>query len=178
MSLSSIRLPSLHAKVMSAHQAAAFIQDGMTVGMSGFTRAGEAKAVPQALAARAVRDPLKITLVTGASLGNDLDKLLTESGALSRRMPFQVDSTLRKAINEGKVMFIDQHLSETVEQMRNKQLPMPDIAIIEAVAITEEGYIIPTTSVGNSASFAIFAKQVIVEINTALSPAFEGLHDI
>lgn len=178
MSLSSIRLPSLHAKVMSAHQAASFIQDGMTVGMSGFTRAGEAKAVPQALAARAVRDPLKITLVTGASLGNDLDKLLTESGALSRRMPFQVDSTLRKAINEGKVMFIDQHLSETVEQMRNKQLPMPDIAIIEAVAITEEGYIIPTTSVGNSASFAIFAKQVIVEINTALSPAFEGLHDI
>jgi succinyl-CoA:acetate CoA-transferase len=178
MSLSSIRLPSLHAKVMSAHQAASFVKDGMTVGMSGFTRAGEPKAVPQALAARAAKDPLKITLVTGASLGNDLDKLLTESGALSRRMPFQVDTTLRKAINEGKVMFIDQHLSETVEQMRNKQLPVPDIAIIEAIAITEEGHIIPTTSVGNSASFAVFAKQVIVEINTALSPAFEGLHDI
>ena len=178
MSLSSIRLPSLHAKVTSAHQAASFVKDGMTVGMSGFTRAGEPKAVPQALAARAVKDPLKITLVTGASLGNDLDKLLTESGALSRRMPFQVDTTLRKAINEGKVMFIDQHLSETVEQMRNKQLPVPDIAIIEAIAITEEGHIIPTTSVGNSASFAVFAKQVIVEINTALSPAFEGLHDI
>ena len=163
---------------MSADQAALFIQDGMTVGMSGFTRAGEAKAVPQALAARAAHDPLKITLVTGASLGNDLDKLLTESGALSRRLPFQVDNTLRKAINEGKVMFIDQHLSETVEQMRNKQLPRPDIAVIEAVAINEEGHIIPTTSVGNSASFAIFAKEVIVEINTALSPAFEGLHDI
>lgn len=163
---------------MSAEQAASFIKDGMTVGMSGFTRAGEAKAVPQALAALALKEPLKITLVTGASLGNDLDKLLTESGALSRRMPFQVDNTLRKAINEGKVMFIDQHLSETVEQMRNKQLPRPDIAVIEAVGITEEGYIIPTTSVGNSASFAVFAKEVIVEINTALSPAFEGLHDI
>jgi succinyl-CoA:acetate CoA-transferase len=178
MSLSSIRLSSLHNKVMSAEQAASFIKDGMTVGMSGFTRAGEAKAVPQALAALALKEPLKITLVTGASLGNDLDKLLTESGALSRRMPFQVDNTLRKAINEGKVMFIDQHLSETVEQMRNKQLPRPDIAVIEAVGITEEGYIIPTTSVGNSASFAVFAKEVIVEINTALSPAFEGLHDI
>lgn len=178
MSLKSIRLASLHQKVISAEQAAAFIKDGMTVGMSGFTRAGEAKAVPQALAARAKVDPLKISLVTGASLGNDLDKMLTESGALSRRMPFQVDSTLRKAINEGKVMFIDQHLSETVEQMRNQQLPRPDIAIIEAVAITEEGHIVPTTSVGNSASFAIFAKEIIVEINTALAPAFEGLHDI
>ncbi len=60
--------------------------------------------------------------MTGASLGNDLDKQLTEAGVLSRRMPFQVDSTLRKAINAGEVMFIDQHLSETVEQLRNNQL--------------------------------------------------------
>ncbi len=73
-----IRLPSLSSKVMSAADAAALIQDGMTVGMSGFTRAGEAKAVPHALAERAKLQPLKITLMTGASLGNDLDKQLTE----------------------------------------------------------------------------------------------------
>ncbi|MBU3847969.1 MAG: acetyl-CoA hydrolase/transferase family protein [Candidatus Acinetobacter avistercoris] len=178
MSLDRIRLASLHGKVISAKDAAAFIKDGMTVGMSGFTRAGEAKAVPLALVDRAHTDPLKITLITGASLGNDLDKKLTEAGVLARRLPFQVDNTLRKAINKGEVMFIDQHLSETVEQMRNKQIKKPDIAIIEAIAITEDGGIIPTTSVGNSASFAIFADQVIVEINTNLSPAFEGLHDI
>jgi succinyl-CoA:acetate CoA-transferase len=178
MSLDRIRLTSLHSKVIGAATAAEFIQDGMTVGMSGFTRAGEPKAVTQALALRAKAHPLKITLVTGASLGNDLDKQLTESGILARRMPFQVDTTLRQAINRGEVMFIDQHLSDTVEQMRNKQLPRPDIAIIEAIGITEEGHIIPTTSVGNSASFAIFAKQIIVEINTGLSLEFEGLHDI
>ena len=173
-----IRLNSLHDKVMSAEEAAALIKDGMTVGMSGFTRAGEAKAVPQALAERAKHSPLKITLMTGASLGNDLDKQLTEAGVLARRMPFQVDNTLRKAINAGKVMFIDQHLSETVEQLRNKQLTLPDIAVIEAVAITEQGHIVPTTSVGNSASFAIFAKQVIVEINLAHNPNLEGLHKL
>src|SRR5690606_11123038 len=149
-----------------------------TVGMSGFTRAGEPKAVPLALVERAKANPLQITLVTGASLGNDLDKQLTESGVLARRMPFQVDTTLRKAINDGKVMFIDQHLSETVEMMRNQQLARPDIAVIEAVAITEQGHIVPTTSVGNSASFAVFAKHIIVEINTELSPKFEGLHDV
>lgn len=178
MSLDRIRLASLHDKVISAEEASAFIEDGMTVGMSGFTRAGEAKAVPLALVKRAHTNPLKITLITGASLGNDLDKQLTEAGVLARRLPFQVDNTLRKAINNGEVMFIDQHLSETVEQMRNFQLKKPDVAIIEAVAITEDGGIIPTTSVGNSASFAIFAEKVIVEINTNLSPAFEGLHDI
>jgi succinyl-CoA:acetate CoA-transferase len=173
-----VRLPSLLGKVMSAADAALLIEDGMTVGMSGFTRAGEAKAVPQALAVRAKHSPLKISLMTGASLGNDLDKQLTEAGVLARRMPFQVDSTLRKAINAGEVMFIDQHLSETVEQLRNHQLKLPDIAVIEAVAITEQGHIVPTTSVGNSASFAIFAKQVIVEINLAHNPNLEGLHDI
>lgn len=178
MQLERIRRSDLHNKVMSAEQASLFIKDGMTVGMSGFTRAGEAKAVPRALAERVRENPMKINLMTGASLGNDLDKLLTESGALARRMPFQVDSTLRKAINNGEVMFIDQHLSETVEQLRNHQLTMPDVAVIEAVAITEEGHIVPTTSVGNSASFAIFAKQVIVEINMLHQPELEGLHDI
>ena len=178
MQLERIRRSDLHNKVMSAEQASLFIKDGMTVGMSGFTRAGEAKAVPRALAERVCENPMKINLMTGASLGNDLDKLLTESGALARRMPFQVDSTLRKAINNGEVMFIDQHLSETVEQLRNHQLTMPDVAVIEAVAITEEGHIVPTTSVGNSASFAIFAKQVIVEINMLHQPELEGLHDI
>ncbi|MDY7567355.1 acetyl-CoA hydrolase/transferase family protein [Pseudomonas sp. RTC3] len=173
-----IRLPSLLNKVMSAADAAALIQDGMTVGMSGFTRAGEAKAVPQALAERAKVSPLKISLMTGASLGNDLDKQLTEAGVLSRRMPFQVDSTLRKAINDGSVMFIDQHLSDTVEQLRNRQIKAVDLAVIECVAITEEGHLILSTSVGNSASFAILAKEVIVEINLAQPLELEGLHDI
>src|SRR5690554_5084826 len=111
-----IRMPALHDKVMSAAQAALLIEDGMTVGMSGFTRAGEAKAVPLALVDRAREQPLKIDLLTGASLGNDLDRQMTEAGVLARRMPFQVDATLRRAINQGEVMFIDQHLSDTVEQ--------------------------------------------------------------
>jgi succinyl-CoA:acetate CoA-transferase len=53
MSLSRIRLASLHDKVISAEQAALLLKMDMTVGMSGFTRAGEAKAVPQALVEQA-----------------------------------------------------------------------------------------------------------------------------
>ncbi|CAA0090956.1 Succinyl-CoA:coenzyme A transferase [Starkeya nomas] len=173
-----IRQPSLLAKVVSAEEAASHIRDGMTVGMSGFTRAGEAKAVPMALAQRAKTEPLKITLITGASLGNDLDKQLAEAHVLSRRIPFQSDPALRKAINAGEVMFVDQHLSETVELLRTQQLGPVDVAVIEAVAITEQGGIIPTTSVGNSASFAILAKKVIVEINLSQPLLLEGLHDI
>ena len=155
-----VRRRDLMDRIVSADDAAAMIKDGMMVGMSGFTRAGEAKAVPMALAERAKTHPLQISLITGASLGNDLDKSLMEAHVLKRRMPFQADPALRKAINAGEVMFVDQHLSETVEMLRTRQLGPVDVAIVEAVAITEQGGIIPTTSVGNSASFAILAEWV------------------
>ncbi|WP_153076895.1 acetyl-CoA hydrolase/transferase family protein [Paraburkholderia bonniea] len=175
-----IRCAAVRNKITSAAEAALLIQDGMCVGASGFTRAGDAKAVPLALAERARTEagPLRITLITGASLGHDVDRTLTEAGVLARRMPFQVDTTLRQAINRGEVMFVDQHLSETVEMLRANQLGKLDVAIIEAAAITESGGLILTTSVGNSASFAILADKVIVEINLAQPLALEGLHDI
>lgn len=173
-----IRLPALRERITSADTAATWIHNGMTVGMSGFTRAGDAKEVPLALAERARHMPLSITLITGASLGDDVDRTLTEAGVLARRMPFQSDPVLRAAINRGEVMYVDQHLSETVEMLRTRQIKPVDVAIIEAIAITETGAIIPTTSIGNSASFAILADKVIVEINMTQSLALEGLHDI
>ncbi|HOB47405.1 MAG TPA: CoA-transferase, partial [Zoogloea sp.] len=101
-----IRLARLRDRIMSPEAAAAFFKDGMTVGMSGFTRAGDCKAVPFALAERAATEPLNITLMTGASLGNDIDKVLTNANVISRRIPFQSDPTLRRKINAGEVMFI------------------------------------------------------------------------
>lgn len=173
-----IRHPGLAAKVMSAQDAALLFRDGMQVGMSGFTRAGDAKALPRALAERAATETLRLTLITGASLGNGSDGLMAQAGLLARRMPFQVDPVLRRKINAGEVMFIDQHLSETAEQLRSGSLAPIDIAVIEAVAILEDGAIVPTMSVGNSAAFAQQATQIIVEINLSTPLALEGLHDI
>ncbi len=176
--LNRIRLTTLHNKVMSAEQAVALIEDGMVIGMSGFGGGGEAKTVPLALAERAKTDPVKITFATGASLGNKIDQKLAEAKVIARRLPYQADPTLRQAINAGEVMFTDQHLSSTAEQMQHGNIPKPHIAIIAATAITEDGQIIPTASVGNSAVFAQLADQIIVEIDNSISPAFEGVHDI
>lgn len=178
MYLDRIRHPGLHSRVTSAEEAAALVQDGMTVGMSGFTRAGDGKAVPACIAARAARSPLKITLITGASLGHDTDKALVEANVLARRLPFQADATLRQRINQGDVAFIDQHLSETVAHLRAGHLQPVDVAIIEAACITEDGGIVPTMSVGNSASFVEQASKVIIELNLSVPAAIEGLHDI
>ncbi len=178
MSLSRIRLESLHNKVMTAEEAAQLIQDGMVVGSSGFTKAGDSKVVLPALAERAKRENVKITLMTGASLGHDTDGKLAEAGALKKRMPFQVDRILRNKINAGEVLFIDQHLSEAAELLHNKNLPPVDIAVLEVAYIERDGSFVPTTSVGNSLTFASLAKQVILEVNMAVSEDVYGLHDI
>ncbi|GGY53765.1 acetyl-CoA hydrolase/transferase family protein [Pseudoduganella albidiflava] len=173
-----IRHPGLLARIQSAEQAARLFEPGMTVGMSGFTKAGDAKALPRALVERAREQPLGLTLITGASLGNDSDGMMANAGVIRRRLPFQADASMRRKINTGEVMFIDQHLSETAEQLRSGALPRIDIAVIEACAIREDGAIVPTMAVGNSASFVQAARHVIVELNLAAPAALEGLHDI
>lgn len=60
-----IGISSLVNKIVSAEDAAALIQDGDIVGMSGFTRAGDAKVVPLALAQRAKMRKLKLMYIRG-----------------------------------------------------------------------------------------------------------------
>jgi len=178
MDYERIKLTGLRDRVMTAEEAVRFFEDDMVVGASGFTKAGDSKVVLPALADRAKVEPLKITLMTGASLGHDTDGKLADAGALKKRMPFQVDRILRNKINAGEVLFIDQHLSESAELLHNKNLPPVDIAVIEAAFIDRDGSLVPTTSVGNSATFAELAKKVIVEINTAIPMEIYGIHDI
>lgn len=168
----------LHARITTAEEAASWIKDGMTVGLSGFTRAGEPKAVPFALANRAKREPLKLNIITGASLGSDVDRVLAEAGIVRRRLPYQSDDVMRQKINRGEILYIDQHLSHTAEWIREGVLPPIDVAIVEALAVTEEGLVIPTTSVGNTSLFVQRARHVILEINTAQPRALYGIHDV
>ncbi len=173
-----IKLERLKDKVMTVQEAVGFFENDMVVGASGFTKAGDSKVVLEALAERAKNEDIKITLMTGASLGHDTDGKLAAAGALKKRMPFQVDRTLRNKINAGEVLFIDQHLSESAELLHNKNLPSVDIAVIEVAYIDRDGSLVPTTSVGNSATFAELAEKLIIEINTAIPVEVYGLHDI
>lgn len=173
-----LRCPALADRIMTADAAAQLIRDGMTVALSGFTRAGEAKAVPYALIRRAKREAFRLSLMTGASLGNDIDGQLGALGVTQRRLPFQADPILRGKINDGDVAYCDQHLSHTAELLRSGQIHRPDVAVLEAVAILPDGSFVPTTSVGNSASFAAQARHVIIELNTRLPETLEGIHDI
>jgi succinyl-CoA:acetate CoA-transferase len=174
-----IRNTQLRAKVMSAEEAALIIKDGMNIGASGFTPSGYPKAVPLALAKRVEQgEKLRVGLFTGASVGDELDGALARAGVVSRRLPYQTNDHMRQAINAGQVEFVDMHLSHTPQYARYGYLGKIDVALVEAVAITEDGHIIPSTSVGATPAYVEMADKVIVEINTSQPPELEGMHDI
>ena len=174
-----VRCAALHSKIVSAEVAAEAIKPGMNIGTSGFTPAGYPKAVPLALAEKAKKNPFKINLWTGASVGAELDGALATAECVQKRLPYQTSTEMRNSINAGKVEYTDLHLSHVAQMSRYGFFGgKVDVAIVEACAITEEGHIIPTTSVGNSASYVQSADIVIVEINTTQPIALEGMHDI
>jgi succinyl-CoA:acetate CoA-transferase len=174
-----LRCEKLKDKVMTAEQAAKLFEDNMVVGTSGFTPAGYPKAVPTALANRAKSgENIGITLITGASVGPELDGALSEAKVIKRRYPYQTQSMCRNGINEGSINYADMHLSHTPQWVKSGFLGNVDIALVEAVAITEEGYIIPSTSIGNSNVFVECADKIIIEINTTQPLELDGIHDV
>ena len=94
--LSHIRYRGLADKVMSAEEAAALIEPGSNVGMSGFTGAGYPKAVPTALARRITEasargERFRVGVWTGASTAPELDGALASVDGIDLRMPYQSD---------------------------------------------------------------------------------------
>lgn len=170
----------LMEKIITAEEAAEIIKDGMTVATSGFTPSGYPKAVPLALAKKVKEnnEDLKINLITGASVGDELDGELSQANIIKKRLPYQTNKAIQKSINRGEVEFIDQHLSEVAQNINYNFIEKIDIGIVEAVEITKEGCIIPSTSVGITPAIVDKAEKLIIEINTSQPLELKGIHDI
>ena len=173
----------LRDKVMSAEEAVQFVNHGDKVGTSGFTGAGYPKAMPAAIAEKAKAahekgQDFSIDMYTGASTAPECDGVLAEAGALRYRMPYQSDPTMRNKINAGEMKFQDIHLSHSGMMVEQGFFGEVDLVIVEAVRITEDGNIVPSSSVGNSVEFLNAAKKIIIEVNSWQSEELEGMHDI
>lgn len=110
---------------------------------------------------------LKINLWTGASVGDELDGILSSPGIIDSKIPYQTNENIKAALNSqldaGVIEFQD-HLSSQVAQLFIYEFfGNLDIAIVEAFTITEEGIIIPTTSIGNVPVYVQEAGKVIVK---------------
>ena len=168
---------------LSADEAARLIDDGDTVGFSGFTPAGAAKAVPFALARRArelhaAGMPFSIRVLTGASTGPQLDDALAEADAISWRAPYQSSKILRDRINTQRAEFVDIHLSHFPQMIEFGFFGKVDVAVVEAVDLTADGRIYLSTSVGITPTILRHAKKIIVELNAHHSKRLWEMHDI
>jgi succinyl-CoA:acetate CoA-transferase len=174
---------ALAQRLMSGEDAAALIQPGSQIGMSGFTGSGYPKAVPMALARRVADAHLrgqrfKVNVFTGASTGPELDGALAMSGAMQLRMPYQSDPITRKLINAGEMQYIDIHLSHVAQLVEYGFMGKLDLAIIEVTAVLEDGRAIPSTSIGNNQTWIDCAEKIILEVNSSQPMELEGMHDL
>ena len=173
----------LRSLVMSAEEAAEHINDGDTVGMSGFTGAAYPKALPTAIAEKAKAfhgrgDDFKINVLTGASTAPDADGVMAEADAINYRMPYQSDPVMRKKVNSAEMKYQDIHLSHSGLQVEQGFFGNIDVAVVEVARITEEGHLIPSSGVGNNIEYLEEADKIILEVNSWQSLDLEGMADI
>jgi succinyl-CoA:acetate CoA-transferase len=138
---------------MDAEEAAALIQHGHQIGMSGFTGSGYPKAVPMALARRIADANLRgqkfqVSIFTGASTGPELDGALAKAGGIHLRLPYQSDPETRKRINAGEMEYMDIHLSHVAQFVEYGFLGKLDLALIEVTAVLEDGRLVPELVAG------------------------------
>lgn len=169
--------------ILTAEEAASFIKNGDTIGLSGFTAPGTPKSVTEAIAAHAEKEhaegrPFKINVFSGASTSDHVDGVLSRANAINMRAPYQNVPDLRKRINAHDVHYFDRHLSEMAQEVRYGFYGDIDFAIIEAAHIDDNGEILLGCGVGNVPTYAMKAKKIIIELNEKLPQQLYGMHDI
>lgn len=168
-------------RIISAQEAATYIHDGDGVGISGFTLSGTPKTVLPEVArmaeeAHAAGKPFKIDLYSGASTGDAIDGALTKAQAIRFRAPFISNPTVRTAINNSEMTYTDLHLSMMAQDLRYGFMGKVDVAILEAVDITDDGKVYLTTAGGIGQTVANLAERIIIERNVYHHTI--GLHDV
>lgn len=177
--LTGERLPqALRDLHVPAEVAAAHIQDGMIVAMSGYAMAGYPKALVEALVRRREKgEQLTFQLITGANTPW-LDERLGGARMITRRVPMCASRHLASQANEGSMHYVEQQMHRMPQLIRSGRLGRIDVAVVEAWGFTPDGELIPTTSVGMTHHLMEAADSIIIEINLAQPDILVGLHDI
>lgn len=170
-------------KFITADEAATYVKHDDNVGFSGFTPAGCPKVIPEAIARRAEQEhkegrPFKIGMFTGASTGDHLDGALARAEAVKFRTPYQSNKDMRALLNAHGAEYFDMHLSELAQSLRYGFLGRVDVAIVEAVDVTDDGEIVPAEGVGILPTICRMADKILIELNRFHPKELRGIHDI
>lgn len=174
-----IRNKELLERVVTAEKASFLFEDGMMVATSGNPLMGYPKAVFLSLAERIKRERgIKIDLISAGPLGPEVDEALVRSGGIRTRIGAIWSEPLREAVNRGEVRFLEGKGGQLPTLARQGIFGKIDIAVVEAIGITEEGNIIPATAVYDAPDWVDLASSIIVEINLLRPLEMEGIHDV
>ncbi|MBQ1909486.1 MAG: acetyl-CoA hydrolase [Bacteroidaceae bacterium] len=174
-------------KRLTAAEAAAMIENGQTIGLSGFTPAGVAKSVPAEIAKKAESEhaagrPYKINIFTGASTGQSCDGDMANAQAIGFRAPYTTNPDFRRHVNLNELAYSDLNLSNMATQIRQGYLGQVNWAIIEACALEKVGnkaHIYLTAAGGISPTVCRLATEgIIIELNAFHEPSCMGIHDV
>ncbi|MCF0196380.1 MAG: acetyl-CoA hydrolase, partial [Bacteroidaceae bacterium] len=172
---------------ITAAEAAALIQNGETLGLSGFTPAGAPKCVTAEVAKKAEAEhaagrPFKVSIFTGASTGQSCDGALSNAQAIDFRAPYTTNPDFRRHVNLNELRYSDLNLSNMATQIRQGYLGDVHWAVLEACAIEKVGAkarIYLTAAGGISPTVARLAKKgIFVELNAFHSAKSIGMHDV
>lgn len=172
---------------ITAAEAAAWIVDGDTIGLSGFTPAGTAKTVPAEIAKKAEKEhadgkEYKISIFTGASTGQSCDGNMANAHAIRFRAPYTTNKDFRTHVNNNEFAYSDLNLSNMAMQVRQGYLGKVDWAIIEACEVEEvngKARIYLTAAGGISPTVCRLARKgIIIELNAFHSKRCMGIHDV
>lgn len=146
-----------------------------TVAVSGFGSVGYPKELP--LGIQESDRQFQLTILSGGSLGAEIDEALVKRSLVKRRFPYQAQAESRQAVNGGLLHFHDLHVSHLGDMVTTNQLSRVTVALVEAVAVGTDWFI-PTMSIGPTPSYVDAADRVIVELNESQPLALQDLHDV
>ena len=160
-------------ETVTAQEAAKNIPDDATIGVSSL--GGGPKEVPKYLVSEGDGDEKSYTLLGTADTGVVPDYSLIDEVDL--RYPFSVWQPVKEAVNEGRMRFVDTHLSQVPTEVRQGYYGDVDAAVIEAVA-AGDGWFVPSTVVGATPTYVEKADRLVIEVNRKQPLELQRLHDV
>lgn len=174
-----IKKKDLLKKVVKPETAVLGIENGMSIGVHGATFCGYPKVTIGALVERIKNEGnIKVQIWSASLVGKEIDGALASCNGISRRLGSHADTTLRGLINNRQVSCNDVRTEMLAQSVQRGIFGTLDLAIINAIAIDEDGGIIPSISPADAAYLAQAAKKIIVEIDHTQPLDLIGFHDI
>lgn len=168
---------SFQHKVVSAEEAVQRLKNNSVLAFGGYTSSGYPKKIIKSLAERSKQEDLSFTILTGANVG-PIDEALSQYNMTVRRAPMIQSSSLSKKVNEGKVDYVEVQMHDMPNLLKREKFGRINYFVLEALELTAEGHLYPTSSIGMNQHFIDQSEKIIIEINTRQSRSLKGMHDV